>query len=102
MSEREDFYDVDIAPALLVLGRKCQAAGLSLVAVVEWEPGQTGETTFLSGESSFAVRMVQAAVKAHGNVDSLMFAIMRYARDNGHSSAILHQLGVPLTPNEPS
>ncbi|MEW6256558.1 MAG: hypothetical protein AB1592_11425 [Pseudomonadota bacterium] len=99
--ERETFYDDEVAPLLAELSRKCTAAGLSFLAVVEWAPGDTGRTLGLVSGSGFGIRMADAAAKASGNVDSFMFALMRYAREHGHSSAILHQLGVPLTPGEP-
>ena len=35
---------------------------------------------------------------AHGNIDSFMIAIQRYAHTHGHSSAVLNVLGVPLNP----
>ncbi len=94
----EQIYDEQIAPKLLALAKECEEAGLSLVATCEWLPGESGETAFINKEASFAVRMVHTAIKAHGNVDTMMFALVKYARQHGHSSIFLHRLGVPLEP----
>lgn len=97
-SEREAFYDREIAPVLMELAGKCQDNGLSIVAMVEWEPGETGRTVALAGDSGFGIRMADAAMRAHGNVDSLIFALMKFGTENGHGSACLHLLGVPTVP----
>ena len=38
----EKWYDEEVAPVLLDLSRKCEARGISMIAVVEYEPRQTG------------------------------------------------------------
>lgn len=98
MGEREDFYDREVAPVLRELAKKCQDAKISLVAMVEWEPGETGRTATIRGDAGFGLRMAHAAMQARGNVDSLIFAIQRYAIEHGHSSVCLHLLGVPTSP----
>jgi len=92
----EQIYDEQIAPKLLALAKECNEAGLSLVATCEWQPWESGETAFINKDASFAVRLVHAAIKAHGNVDTLMFWLVKYARQHGHSSVFLHQLGVHM------
>jgi hypothetical protein len=96
--EREQFYDREIAPVLMDLAGKCQDNGLSIAAMVEWEPDETGRTAALAATAGFGIRMVEAAMQAKGNVDSLIFALMKYGTERGHSSASLHLLGVPTTP----
>jgi hypothetical protein len=98
MSEREDLYDREIAPALMALAKTCQDNGLSIAAIVEWEPGETGRTAALAANSGFGIRMAETAMRCSNNVDELIFALMKHAREHGHSSACLHQLGVPTTP----
>jgi hypothetical protein len=90
--DREDFYDREVAPVLMDLAKKCQDNGLSIAAMVEWEPGETGRTAALSADASFGIRMVEAAMQARGNVDSLIFAIQKYAAEHGHSSICLKML----------
>lgn len=46
--EREKFYDDNIAPDLLRLGKLCQENGLSFVCGVEYAPGQFGRTACLA------------------------------------------------------
>jgi hypothetical protein len=94
----ERFYDEKIAPELLRLMRLCEARGMSFLAVVEFEAavGDTGTTAPARGRSDFLAqgagigqRMAHWAARANGNVDAFMFAVMRWAREHGHSSAVL-------------
>lgn len=96
--QRERLYDNGIAPELLRLCKLCEDNGLSMIAVVEWAPNETGRTLSLRSGSGFGIRMTEAAAQANGNVDSFMVALQRYAREHGHSSMVLNMLGVPLTP----
>jgi hypothetical protein len=90
--EREQFYDREIAPVLLELSRKCQENGISIAAQVEWEAGETGTTAALVQEAGVGIRIAHLAMQAHGNVDSLIMALMRYGREHGHNSACLAML----------
>lgn len=96
--EREKFYDSEIAPILLQLAGKCQDNGLSIAAIVEWDPGETGRTAALAEGSGFGIRMAEMAMRAGNNVDSMIMGLMKYGREHGHSSACLVHLGVPTTP----
>ena len=96
---KEAYYDEHIAPKLLALAKECEDNGLSLLVVCEWEPGEYGSTRNFQAGSSFALRMVDTAAKAQGDVDSFMMAIERHAMKHGHSSMYLHMRGIPETPN---
>lgn len=96
--DQEAYYDEHIAPKLMALAGECRDNGLSLLAVCEWAPGAYGNTLTLCKDSSFALRMIDAAAQAGGNIDSLMTALERHAREHGHSSLYLRMLGVPTTP----
>lgn len=98
--DREKFYDTEIAPVLMELARKCQNNGLSIAAMVEWEPGETGRTAALAVGSGFGIRMAETAMRSAGNVDTLIWALMKYAKEAGHSSICLQQLGVPCKPEQ--
>lgn len=98
ISEQEKFYDAEVAPVLLKLGRECIEKGLSFVAVAEYAPGDFGRTVLLQPDSSLALRLVDLAARCEGNIDRLIFALLRHAREHGHSSLCLAQLGVPPTP----
>jgi hypothetical protein len=90
--EREQFYDREIAPVLLELARKCRDNGLSIAAMVEWAPAETGRTAALAAGSGVGIRMAELAMQARGNVDSLIFALMKYGKEHGHSSVGLRLL----------
>lgn len=95
---KEEYYDQNIAPKLLEIGKECENAGLTFIAVCEYEGGDYGGTRTIQPNSGYPIRLVDLAVQCEGNVDSLMFAVMRHAREHGHSSIILKQLGIPERP----
>ena len=84
-ADREAFYDAEIAPALAALGKKCQDAGMSIVATVEWAPAEGGSTFYLVEGSSFAIRLVKLACEVGGNVDSLIIALRKHDPSGGGS-----------------
>ena len=87
--EREQFYDRDVAPVLLDLAKKCEANGLSIAAMVEWAPNETGRTAALAAGSGVGIRMAEVAMRSRGNVDDLIFALMKYGKEHGHTSVCL-------------
>jgi hypothetical protein len=91
----EEFYDKEIAPALIRLSRQCKGRGMSLLAHVEFDDDGIGTTASLEKDCSFATEMAHMAIQSAGNVDALILALMKYGRKNGHSSICLAQLGVP-------
>ncbi len=90
--EREQYYDNEVAPVLLELSRKCQSNGLSIVAQVEWWPGETGTTAAIVEGAGVGIRIAHLGMQVHGNVDSLILALMKYGREHGHESACLAAL----------
>ncbi len=97
-SENETFYDNVILPSLQQLAKECQARGMSFVATVEYDSGDTGSTILLTEGSGYHAKLMCAAAESAGNVDSLIFAIMKHARKHGHNSICLQQLGVSSVP----
>ncbi len=97
-SENERFYDDIIAPRLHLLAEEFRQRGMSFVANVEYDPGDTASTILLTENSGYHARLMCAAAESGGNIDSLIFAIMKYAREHGHGSICLQQLGVPCVP----
>ncbi len=77
--DRERFYDDHIAPALADLARQCEANGLSLLAFCEYGDGY-GHTRLLAPDASNAMRIIDGAGQANGNIDSLVFAVYRWAK----------------------
>lgn len=97
----EQIYDEQIAPLLKQAADICTRHGLSLAAACEYAPGDTGLTfTGPVDKSTTGATMYLAdlAVRARGNVDALMLAVMRHATETGHSSMILSMLGVAEKP----
>lgn len=97
-TENEKWYDEYLAPELLRLGKECENRGLSFLAVVEWEPGKTGETRVMNKVHGFGFEMTLAAATAHGNVDAFWRWVQRHAKEKGHGSIFLHHQGIPETP----
>jgi hypothetical protein len=98
----EQYYDEHVAPKLLALAKDCEARGFSLVAVCEWSPHEGGTTATIAAGAGIGIRLTHAMAQAKGNVDSFMIAAARYARQHGHSSVVLSQMGVPTTPPPPA
>lgn len=95
---KEEIYDQIIAPKLLEIGQLCQQHDLPFVAAVEYEPYSLGRTAYWDKGAGIAIKTVDWAVQSHGNGDTLIWAMMRYATEYGHASACLRILGVPETP----
>lgn len=102
--EREAFYDAEVAPVLLDLCKRCQDRGMGFVAMVDYSGrGNIGRTVTLPVGSPAVLRYAHALGSAGldggaVNIDGFMIAVMREAREKGHSSAVLFQLGVPTKP----
>jgi hypothetical protein len=99
----EELYDAEVAPILLKAGQKCQELGFPMAASVEWERGETGRTEFCpatTGDARPSAKqlLVHYAARCHGNIDSLLMAVIRDCEKHGHSSMYLHLLGVPEKP----
>lgn len=90
--EREAFYDREIAPALKALGEKCQEVDFSMVAMVEWFPGETGRTMTVREGSSIVLKLVFWAAQALGNADLLIGQMIKGGKEHGHNSIYLHHL----------
>lgn len=93
--EREDFYDREIAPALLELANKCAENGLSFAAMVEWEPGETGRTMKVRDDAGIGIKMALWAMQAVGNADRLIWAMQKHGKEHGHNSICLAVLASP-------
>jgi len=94
--EREAYYDAEIAPVLMDLGKACEERGLTLLAMCQWAPDEGGSTKGVpAGQRDCHVRSVMYAMEAKGNADLLFMALARDAKEQGHSSAVLKMLGVP-------
>ena len=95
----EEFYDAEIAPALLKLAQACQERDMAFLASVEYDPLTMGigRTEFQPpdeiGKLSVAQRLTHWAARSQGNIDKLMFSVDRHAQKHGHSSVYLQLMG---------
>lgn len=102
--EREAFYDAEVAPLLMSLCKQCQDRDISFLAMVDYTgTGDIGRTASLQADAPGAIRYANAISqyslpRGAVNIDGFMFAVMKEARETGHSSIILEQLGVPVKP----
>lgn len=72
----EQEYDDIIAPMLLEVAKKCDELGMSLVARVEWGPGEAGITQIGKMESVAQV-FTQLAAHSRGNVDAALLGLIK-------------------------
>lgn len=100
--DNEQFYDDHVAPVLADLAKKCTDRGMHLCAFVEFDAGEFGTTCGVASTPSFSFLLAEAAMRCRGNVDSLFAALAKHAREHGHSSLILSQMGVPPVPGAPA
>ena len=94
MTENEKFYDEEIAPALILLAKKCEERGIPFLASVEYDPGERGRTAFVPDHAGLAMAMLHLCARAGENVDSYIIGLIRYAREHGIStdaSIVLNQ-----------
>lgn len=107
MADNEAFYDDEIAPILAGLSKRCQERGMSFLAAVSYDDiGSIGRTVALDKNSPGMMRYLDTLARCwcEGgavNIDRFMMAVQRDATEKGHSSAVLHLLGVPTKPGGP-
>lgn len=92
----EEFYNVEIAPALLELGQKCVDRRMSFVAVIEYKPNEPGTTAWLGENAGLAMVMAQHCAMMGTNLDGYVMGILRYAKENGidfSGSIVARQMG---------
>lgn len=82
-SECEQWYDTEIAPALMAIARKCEAAGVAMVATVEYGPGHRSSTFVTPPSAGLAMHMLRICASSGNNVDSYIITLLRYLREKG-------------------
>jgi hypothetical protein len=82
MSDNEAWYDAEIAPALLAIGARLQERGLSMVAVVEYDPRERGTTAVLQPDAGLAMQMLRRCAHFGENIDGYTISVKRYCREN--------------------
>lgn len=100
MSEREEWYDREIAPKLLELAEACRARDMSFLSVVEYEPGCRSRTFQLRESAGLEMVMIQHCAQTAPNIDGFMIGLIRYCREQGidTSGSMFVRLASPQEP----
>lgn len=88
----EAFYDEEVAPVLLELGRRCEERGLNFLAYVQYGPEAVGKTEVAPVTMSPQFKMASLAARSYGNADVLLPNIIAWAEESGHNSVYLDML----------
>lgn len=72
----EQQYDEIIAPMMLEIAKKCEELGMSLIARIEWEPGESGITQ-TGSFASVGQYLTHIAAHSHGNIDKLCLTLLK-------------------------
>jgi len=83
MSEREDWYDQEIAPKLMELCKACNAHGMSFLSVVEYEPGSRSRTSQFTEDAGLEMTMLLHCSNTVPNLDGYVIGLIRYCREKG-------------------
>ena len=81
--DAEDFYDTEVAPALLQLGRRCEEHGVPFYAIVEWARGKRGHTAAFPKGVGLAMQMHRLLGFAGENVDEFFILLKRLCDRDG-------------------
>lgn len=79
----EAIYDEKIAPVLRELATLCEEHKLPFLAVVEYAPGEFGQTTVQTPGQSMPIVMANIAARSRGNLDSFTISLIRYCHEKG-------------------
>lgn len=77
MTGTERQYDEIIAPMLLAVAKRCEELGMSIVARVEWAPGESGITQNGIDGASIDQKLTHLAAHSHGNIDGMLIAAIK-------------------------
>lgn len=80
----EQEYDDIIAPMLAEVAEKADELGMSLIARVEWQPGESGITQ-IGKMTGVGQIMTQYAAHSHGNIDKMILSMQRAGIDLSQS-----------------
>ena len=97
----EDVYDNEISPLIAEIITICKRDKMPMFASFEYSEGDFCTTSMpFDGHPIFAYHEALRQCTEDGgiNIDKLMFWIMAGARERGHSSLILSQLGISTEP----
>ena len=88
----EEVYDKEIGPELMRLGELCQKQEMSFLAMVEYAPNDSAETTTIPTGAGPKSRLVYYAIKAHGNIDNLILMLLEDCKQHGNQSLFIQMI----------
>jgi hypothetical protein len=94
-SANEQWYDDEIAPAMVALAEQCKNRGVAMIAVVEFEPGgERGMTTTLPGGCGTAMAMLLHCTQMGLNIDGYVMGLLKFCKDRGidYSGSVVMRL----------
>ena len=83
VGDNEKFYDEVIAPKLKEVASLCKEVGMPFFAVVEYAPGDIGETTMQFPCECLKMVMVRHCFKTAPNIDGYVLGLAKYANQKG-------------------
>ena len=82
-SENEVYYDEVIAPKLAEVAKLCGAREMSIVADVEYEPGETGHTRLVQKDPGAKMFISYVASCCGGNIDRFIMGVYNHMEKRG-------------------
>jgi hypothetical protein len=83
MENSEQFYDEEIAPAVLAIAQKCEENGIPFLSVTEYAPGKFGETAVRTPDETLKLTMVRHCLKTAPNIDGYIIGLVKYLKEKG-------------------
>ena len=83
MKDKEQLYDITIAPALKAVAGICQREGIPFFASVNYSQGGTGQTRVTPPEAPFAHHMLLLFARHAPSVDNFLLHLGPLARSAG-------------------
>ena len=102
MENKESVYDKRLSPLMTEIIRICKEEEIPFFTSFEFADGAFCTSAIDTGHPIIEHYRALSQCAAGGgvNVDKYMFWVAGTARKEGHSSLVLHQMGVPETPEE--
>ena len=80
---QEEWYDSEIAPALIALAKRCNERGMSFICDVEYLPDKRAGTYFLTHDHGTEMRMIYLCSMKAPNVDGFIINLVRDCKLHG-------------------
>lgn len=104
MEDLEHIYDEKISPLMAQVLAICKKHGVPMFAEFQYSEDGFCKSRIDTGHPIIAHldALSQSKVDDGINVDKYMFWVAKAARERGHGSMVLSQMGIPNTPDADS